>query len=50
MTELRKFWRDIRDSAVPEFKVERPKDNVIPWQQATSLMLQQLAVMRKLNG
>lgn len=51
---LRKFWRDLANDSVPEFKQDRvtydgdtPR---IPWKQATALMFQQLAVMKKVKG
>ncbi len=52
---LREMYRNIRDDAVPEFKVERARTdesgNVkLPWKQATQVMLQQMAVMKRVNG
>ncbi len=51
---LRQMWRNIRDDSVPEFKTERVKyeDGTpkIPWKQATQIMLQQMAVMKRVNG
>lgn len=48
------FWREIRNEAVPEFKqasvkweADRP---VIPWKQATVLMMKQMSVMRGLQN
>ncbi len=50
---LREMWRTIRDDAVPEFRPDRVKYEggtpKLPWKQATELMFQQLAVMKKVN-
>ncbi len=51
---LRDMWSTRANDAVKEFKEERvtydggvPK---IPWKQATQIMFQQLAVMKRLHG
>jgi len=46
-------WKAIMFDSVEEFKVDRARvegeSTYIPWKQATSLMLKQMTVMRKLH-
>ncbi len=50
---IRKMWREIRDDAIPEFRTPRVEYDSgvtkIPWKQATELMVQQMAIMQKVN-
>ena len=49
----RNMWKNIVDDAVPEFRSEKVKYEsgvaVMPWKQATQVMLSQMEVMRQLK-
>jgi hypothetical protein len=51
---VRSMWKEIRDDAVPEFKTERVRYEgstpVIPWLQASRIMMSQMAVFKRVNG
>lgn len=48
-----KMWRDRANDAIPEFKEDRVKyignRPVIPWKQASEIMLSQLKVMKRVQ-
>jgi hypothetical protein len=54
LDDLRRIWREIKNNAVPEFKIAMAEMNAdgtptLPWKQATALMFQQMAVFKKVN-
>lgn len=48
-----KYWGDLSNDAIPEFAVDRVKyignRPVIPWKEASQIMVQQLTVMKRLQ-
>ncbi len=53
LEELQKTWRNIRNEAIPEFKIKGVSWDgntpTLPWAQASMLMVQQMSTMRKVN-
>lgn len=54
LDQVQTMWKNVRDDAVPEFKTERVRYDgntpVLPWLQASRVMMSQMAVFKRVNG
>jgi len=52
--KIRDYWKRVFEDSVPELAPERVKYQdgkpIIPWKQASEIMLQQMAVLKRVNG
>lgn len=53
LDSIRSYFNTIRENAIPEFSEQKPikteNGYVVPWNQATAIMFDQLRVMKRLQ-